>query len=114
MMHPCAMATVHHMPPLACIVLLACPYSLYQLLLFCKHILFKPCCLQLPHANQLVVFVAITQARRCGIKQHATSSTTLWGCSITGGTHGLVVCGSSQAFLEGCKVENCGQDGIVV
>lgn len=54
------------------------------------------------------------QARRCGIKQYATSSTTLWSCSITGGSHGLVVCGSSQAFLEGCSITDCGQDGIVV
>jgi hypothetical protein len=55
-----------------------------------------------------------TQARKCGIKQFATSSTTLWSCSISGGSHGLVVCGNSQAFLEGCKVHDCGQDGIVV
>ena len=54
------------------------------------------------------------QARRCGIKQYATSSTTLWSCSITGGSHGLVVCGSSQAFLQGCSITDCGQDGIVV
>jgi hypothetical protein len=54
------------------------------------------------------------QARKCGIKQYATSSTTLWSCNITGGTHGLVACGNSQAFLEGCSITDCGQDGIVV
>ncbi|KAF6263195.1 hypothetical protein COO60DRAFT_512637 [Scenedesmus sp. NREL 46B-D3] len=54
------------------------------------------------------------QARRCGVKQHAASSTTLWSCTISGGTHGLVVCGHSQAFLEGCTVQDCSQDGIVV
>ncbi|WIA28406.1 hypothetical protein OEZ86_010952 [Tetradesmus obliquus] len=71
-------------------------------------------CLSIGGCAQPLLQQCTIQARRCGIKQYATSSTTLWSCSITGGSHGLVVCGSSQAFLEGCSITDCGQDGIVV
>eukprot|EP00879_Flechtneria_rotunda_P019728 GHRR01020730.1.p1 GENE.GHRR01020730.1~~GHRR01020730.1.p1 ORF type:complete len:533 (+),score=170.54 GHRR01020730.1:3275-4873(+) len=53
------------------------------------------------------------QVRCCCIKQYGSSSTTFWNCTLTGGQHGLMACGNSQAFLEGCKVDNCGQDGII-
>lgn len=54
------------------------------------------------------------QARRCGLKQSDASTTTLWGVRISGCQTGVVVAGSSQAFLEDCSVADCAEDGIMV
>jgi hypothetical protein len=55
----------------------------------------------------------LSQVRYCGLKQNETASTTLWQTVIVGGKHALIAAGESQTFFEGCKLQDCGQDGII-
>lgn len=51
--------------------------------------------------------------RYAGLKQNEAASTTLWQTIIAGGKHALIAAGESQTFFEGCKLQDCGQDGII-
>lgn len=59
------------------------------------------------------MFCSQLQVRYCGLKQNEAASTTLWQTVIVGGKHALIAAGESQTFFEGCKLQNCGQDGII-
>lgn len=51
--------------------------------------------------------------RYAGLKQTEAASTTLWQTVIAGGKHALIASGDSQTFFEGCKLQDCSQDGII-
>jgi hypothetical protein len=51
--------------------------------------------------------------RYCGLKQNEHASTTLWQSTIAGCTHALIAAGDSQTFFEGCKLQDCNQEGIL-
>jgi hypothetical protein len=67
----------------------------------------------LQYFSILLLRCLLSQVRYCGLKQNETASTTLWQTVIVGGKHALIAAGESQTFFEGCKLQDCGQDGII-